>query len=440
MKKNKKGFTLVELLAVVVILIVIFLLGLFATNKYVDRSRRNAFVAEANVIVKGALERYSMDRSENDMSMDIYSGTKPERACYSIEDALIGVTVTKNDAKGYSGSVEICSASDCEYATKIWLNFGEYYIDGVTGEIKNSDIKESFTDEYSSSCGVPALFGGTSCDDDSCDYEYNGGTYRFVAPYTGVYALEVWGAQGGYAVLPPYTVGGYGGYSYGEIELQKNDKIYITVGGKGNDANNGQGNNGYNGGGQPIRTGTNYGQTTFYTAGGGGATHIAFTSGLLQDLNSKKDYIIIVAGGGGGGGIHGTGDGNGGGFNGGASACGVGATQTTGNALGKGADSSQTRYYPYHHSGSGGGYYGGSYPWCNGASEKNFTGYGGSGYINYPLLKNKYMYGYNVNTSDEIGTKTYTTTNVSDKPVKDYAKRGDGYARITYSGANFSGE
>ena len=146
------------------------------------------------------------------------------------------------------------------------------------------------------------------------------------------------------------------------------------------------------------------------------------------------------SGRGGGGGIHGTGDGSGGGFNGGASTCGVGATQTTGNALGKGADSSQSPNPSYHHSGSGGGYYGGSYPWCDGANGKNFTGYGGSGYINYPLLKNKYMYGYNVNTSDEIGTKTYTTTNVSDEPVKDYAKRGDGYARITYLGTNFSGE
>ena len=171
----------------------------------------------------------------------------------------------------------------------IWLTNGEYYIQSVSNDAKVSDIKMKFNRPDYISCGTELMYGGTSCDDDSCDYEYNGGTYRFVAPYTGVYALEVWGAQGGYAAIAPYTVGGYGGYSYGEIELQKNDKIYITVGGKGNDANNGQGNNGYNGGGQPIRTGTGWGQTTFYTAGGGGATHIAFKSGLLKDLNSKKD-------------------------------------------------------------------------------------------------------------------------------------------------------
>lgn len=50
---------------------------------------------------------------------------------------------------------------------------------------------------------------------------------------------------------------------------------------------------GYNGGGKGCSRDS-------YSAGGGGATHIATRSGLLSKLENYKDTIIIVAGGGGG--------------------------------------------------------------------------------------------------------------------------------------------
>ena len=56
---------------------------------------------------------------------------------------------------------------------------------------------------------------------------------------------------------------------------------------------------------------------------------------------------------------------------------------------------------------------------------------GGSGYIGNRLLFNKHMTGYNVETSDDESTKTITTTNVSEEPMSDYAKKGNGYAKIT---------
>lgn len=62
---------------------------------------------------------------------------------------------------------------------------------------------------------------------------------------------------------------------------------------------------------------------------------------------------------------------------------------------------------------------------------------GGSGYIGNPLLTSyktytKHMAGYNVATSDDDSTKTISTTNVSSTPTADYAKSGNGYARITF--------
>lgn len=59
------------------------------------------------------------------------------------------------------------------------------------------------------------------------------------------------------------------------------------------------------------------------------------------------------------------------------------------------------------------------------------------GYIgNDRLISNleytKHMTGYNVKTSENESTKTISTTNVSSTPTADYAKSGNGYARITF--------
>lgn len=110
-------------------------------------------------------------------------------------------------------------------------------------------------------------------------YNYTGNVQTFTAPYTGTYFLDVYGAQGSSS----YATGGYGGRSYGCINLAQGETIYIYVGGAGS----GQ-NGGYNGG----AAGNNY-IDWWYVAGGGGATDIRRGS---IDLGSR----VIVAGGGGG--------------------------------------------------------------------------------------------------------------------------------------------
>ena len=102
---------------------------------------------------------------------------------------------------------------------------------------------------------------------------------------------------------------------------------------------------------------------------------------------------------------------------------GAGATQTTGFAFGQGGS--------HYAAGAGGGYFGGI--------ANNYSAGGGSGYIGNPLLISygkytKHMAGYNAATSDEESTKTISTTNFSDTPTEDYAKQGDGYARIISPG------
>ena len=227
------------------------------------------------------------------------------------------------------------------------------------------------------------------------EYGYTGNVQSFTAPWTGTYQLEAWGAQGGsYSSKSCY--GGQGGYSTGQIRLNKNDTIYVVVGGvgSGNSTHTRQ-TGGYNGGGNA--TPSNDGNEI--SSSGGGATHIATTNrGVLANYNSYRSELLLVAAGGGGAGGNasimcvqgGVGGGTTGG-NGGhylenlrgvyISATGYGASQTQGGsyatdnngstggtATGSFGQGASARY-----AGGGGGLYGGGESHCSAG--------GGSGYL-----------------------------------------------------------
>lgn len=280
-------------------------------------------------------------------------------------------------------------------------------------------------------------------------YEYTGGEQTFIVPNDGYYMLEVWGAQGG-SYNTTYK-GGYGGYSSGIIKLVKSNKIYVNVGGPGSGGLT-KIAGGYNGGGSATG-GVCDSSSSRYAYSGGGATHIATSSGELANLSSKVGSILIVAGGGGGAHYMQSAYGSG------ASAGGyvgntatwtnnghnknhqpTGGSQTSGGIGGNSYSDTLANSGYFGNggnwstsdcaegSGGGGGYYGGG-------SGMFTPGAGGSGYIGNSLLIYKYMYCYNCATSNETNTKTYTTTNVSDTPVSNYAKSGNGAAiisQITY--------
>ena len=275
-------------------------------------------------------------------------------------------------------------------------------------------------------------------------FDYTGAEQTFTAPASGYYKLEAWGAQGGWN-------GGYGGYSSGKIFLNKGDVLYVNVGGAGQgDGTHQTVAGGYNGGGDAIAD--EDGNTR--QGSGGGATHIAKKSGLLSQLESYKgtlssgedyyvsDDIIIVAGGGGGRSNNaalwsGLAGGNGGGYIGGDGESvvyysytfqGFGGTQTIGGvnsgdvsnynegSFGKGASGAVA--------GGGGGFFGGG--------NAYYSGGGGSGYIANSSLTDKHMTCYNCATSSDTSTKTISNTNVSETPIADYSKMGNGYAKITF--------
>lgn len=258
-------------------------------------------------------------------------------------------------------------------------------------------------------------------------FNYTGGIQSYTIPKKGTYQLEVWGAQGGGtydSYQPQDAEGGYGGYSKGNVFLNRNEIIYIVVGGKGTQAKAFT-DGGYNGGGTGAGRPEVY---AFEGASGGGATHIGKQNALLK--NTSVSNLFIVAGGGGGGSRYfnehdqttdaqrgGTGGGTNGGNGGGAGGVygdgGLGGLQTQRGNTG-GTDSAHIGTYgqgggrtSYQSGGAtcggGGGYYGG-----NAGFWEHTAGGGGSGYI---------------------GGCISGTTSMSNG-----VRQGNGYARITYIG------
>ena len=183
-------------------------------------------------------------------------------------------------------------------------------------------------------------------------FNYTGAEQVFTVPKTGTYKLETWGAQGGKSIMNGayQDIGGYGGYSIGFISLNKDETLYIYIGGLGSDGkiNVADSLGGFNGGGN------GHWDKKDDDASGGGGGYFGGYGGYIADVNDHLNDAI--------------------------------------------------------------------------------PGAGGSGYIGNSLLTNKAMYCYNCTESNEESTKTVSTTCAEETPTENCAKKGNGYARITYIG------
>ena len=139
---------------------------------------------------------------------------------------------------------------------------------------------------------------------------YAGEVGGFTAPYPGIYKIEAYGGQGGYAVggwpsngnttqITEY--GGKGGYAQGNTVLTNSQTIYYAVGGQGGfgDVEGKDTSGGWNGGGKGTGDGHPEEDAPEGSGGGGGATHFATTNrGELSGYASNQGEVLIVAGGG----------------------------------------------------------------------------------------------------------------------------------------------
>ena len=396
--KNNKGFTLIELLAVIAILIILSVMITKQVGESINRTKEVSYNSQIEELINAS--KMYISKNANLLNDKYYM-------------------ITMDELK----------------KSKL---------------IANKKIINPKTNEELTGCIAVTNFEYAYVEDCKIDkeFDYTGEEQTYDTKISGYYKLETWGAQGG--TIDTYR-GGYGGYSVGIIKLNKNAKLYINVGGKGEEQTEYASESlfiegGYNGGGKGHCKASN-----LLTTGGGGATHIATISGILSNLSKYKDTggtnisdeILLVASG--GAGAYGyesywwSGN-SGGGFRGGYSNdINAAATQTSGYAFGQAGISTDPK--ATNHSGGGGGWYGGYSYWGEiGAG-------GGSSYIGNPNLIEKSMFCYNCEESNEESTKTISTTGsntekdtkncpsgYSETPISKCAKTGNGYARITYIG------
>lgn len=253
-------------------------------------------------------------------------------------------------------------------------------------------------------------------------FSYKKSTESFTVPVEGTYTLECWGAGVS-----------QGGKSQGDYQAQKNQVLFICVGGKGTEGNTADiGIGGYNGGGNGGKAvKNNYGQPLKCGDGGSGATHICLVDGVLSNLKTayKQNRLLMVAGGQGGGQHPSKSPGLfGGGTEGGRPTNSAGikidaATQSKGFDFGLGQigrnGTIKTPAGGEGNGGGGGGLYGGYSPQAQG-SHSNCPGGGGSGYVNTKLL--------NVNAKTIAGNQSF----LSPSGVSETGHAGNGAALITW--------
>lgn len=118
--KNKKGFTLVELLAVIVILAVVILVAINAVLPQMAKARKNSFADEVMSYAKAAETKYVTESQEDSVEGDITTGI-----CYELSD-LHGEYVTKDDSR-YSGIVIIKKRTGSNiYDKYAYITSGKY--------------------------------------------------------------------------------------------------------------------------------------------------------------------------------------------------------------------------------------------------------------------------------------------------------------------------
>lgn len=329
--KNNKGFTLVELLAVIVILAIILAIAVPGISNIIKSSTKAAFLNDAKMVLK-AIEYKKIDNDSFDPEVITEENIQDtlglneanyERVAVDVTDEKIEITLVGQGkwagftAYGSKLTLRVVNSEDYDVAAPVisilgdnpkYMGNGYTYndasataLDSVDGDL-TSDIVTTGTvnpnviGTYTITYTVSDVAGNIATATRTVNvvqaeytFSYNGDFQTFTAPAPGNYKIELWGAQGA------GTYGAKGAYVKGNIILSEEQLLYIYVGGQGNGLTGG-----YNGGANVLKSGVTVSGTRTGT-GGGGATDVRLTSGTWNNFDSLKSRIMVAGGGGGNG-------------------------------------------------------------------------------------------------------------------------------------------
>ena len=365
-KKNKKrkGFTLLELVAVIIILGIIATIVVGRITTKMDEVRQSAYKTSVVNIIKSA-ENYIAEKllSSNNISYPIVF-TCDSHECTNGSDRLsfkgdVPVSGTLSIDKDHRVSVSYLSNGKyCTSGIKTDLQVGKTCADiditkpTLTAELDGKTINLTYNDnvgvtEYcvtttdnSNACEWTAITSTHELQEQgtyyvyvrdaknnisdvstieaprtafcafevgqSWEFAYKGSVEEWEVPCSGLYQLEVWGARGGSCDANAVIGGSSGAMASGYKALSMESKLYIAIGGAGGNSAGGwngpggTGGGGFNGGGTGV-VHYNNNYDRGCGGGGGGATHISFENSIIKNTQNLNN-ILIVAGGGAGGG------------------------------------------------------------------------------------------------------------------------------------------
>ena len=371
------------------------------------------FIETPNITIDEEL-RINEDVDRVELLKDITLSSKAEiDEKRSVVLDLNGHTLTTNSNDYIIDNYGVLEIVDTDFETQPERNWEEYQREVERTEREYAQAVAQYNadlEEYNGFVNSGQIFykGGYK-------ENYTGNIKAITIPVSGTYKLEAWGASGGYRTNE--NMAGLGGYTSGEIYLNKDDIIFVNVGSSGM---TGGTDGGYNGGGS---------RETF--PGGGGATDVRINGTTLYNR-------ILVAAGGASDGSAGQKGGNAGGLvgssrSGGWGSYGEGANQEAAGYNGSfGQGGAGIAYAGGYGGAGGGGWYGGGACHPDGSGDDDGGGGGGSSFAydgtntvpegydvgNYVITNASLISG-----SEEMPTHDGTSTMTGNK--------GDGFFKIT---------
>ena len=216
----KKGFTLIEMLAVVILIGILSVFVISKVKSSINESREATSFASCESLVN-VMEKYYFEQKMNG----------------SFNGCVYDFQTNITNCVGFSFSGDAPTSGVLTISNDGVIEGNVVFFDKYNYEIKNNVVVNDIYD-----------YNVKQTLDVGKEYKfiYTGSEQVFDVEQTGYYKLEVWGAQGGTYNSTYY--GGYGGSSSGYTYLVKDQQLFINVGGQGKSGST-DSKGGYNGGG-----------------------------------------------------------------------------------------------------------------------------------------------------------------------------------------------